>query len=261
MRLLGSIKNKVITNLSLVLLTGIIFFSLALVSCKKAADRNCWKSSGKMVELEVILGDFNEVEIFEHLSIRLIQDTLSKAIVKGGENLVRKIKFQQNLQKLTLSNENKCRFLRYKNGNIHIDLHYIELSEIYFQGTDSLVANDTLHFSNLKITIKDGAGSIHLKVKGNTMNIENPHGWGDITLGGALRAIRLDIDGNGYFDTRNLWVEDSISVLSKSSVLSFLGANTKKLKAELNGSGDIWYFGTPSILLKNEYGKGRLIAK
>jgi hypothetical protein len=259
MRLKGCIQTLGVSNPFI--LMGTLWLSFAFGSCKKAADRNCWKSSGKQVELEVLLNDFSELEIYEHLSIKLIQDTVTKAIVKGGENLVGKINFQHNIQKLTISNDNKCRFLRYKNGRIHINLHYKELSELYFQGTDSLVASDTLTFNNLKITIKDGAGSIHLKVKGNTMNIENPHGWGDIHLAGTLRAIRLDMDGNGYFDTRNLFVTDSIAVLSKSSVLSLLGANTKKLKAELNGAGDIWYFGAPDILLKNEYGKGRLIAK
>ena len=33
------------------------------------------------------------------------------------------------------------------------------------------------------------------------------------------------------------------------------------MKVELNGEGDLWYYGNPTILLKNEYNSGRVIKK
>ena len=34
-----------------------------------------------------------------------------------------------------------------------------------------------------------------------------------------------------------------------------------KLKAEINGIGDIWYYGNPTSIIKQEYGKGLLVDK
>jgi hypothetical protein len=240
----------------------LLFLVIAsFVSCKKAEDRTCWKSSGKTSEREVFVNDFSRLEVFEHLAVRLVKDTVCKAVIKGGEHLLKLIEITEKDDFLVLENKNRCRFLRYKNGQINIELHYKTLSEIYFRGTDSLISNDVLEFNQFKITLQDGAGSINLRVNGNSMNIENPHGWGDITLKGNLNSLRLDMDGNGFFNTRQLVVSDSINVLSKSSVISFLNAQTPKLKAEVSGSADIWCFGVPNILLKNEYGKGKLVFK
>ncbi|NCA21131.1 MAG: hypothetical protein EBS86_08345, partial [Crocinitomicaceae bacterium] len=75
------------------------------------------------------------------------------------------------------------------------------------------------------------------------------------------KFFRVDIDGSGYFDTRELQVQDSISILSISPILSKINAENCKLKVELNGEGDLWYYGIPTILLKNEYSNGRVINK
>ena len=100
-----------------------------------------------------------------------------------------------------------------------------------------------------------------LYLNAKSVNFLIPHGWGDFILKGFTKTFRVDIDGSGYFDTRELQVQDSISILSISPILSKINAENCKLKVELNGEGDLWYYGIPTALLKNEYSKGRVINK
>jgi hypothetical protein len=69
------------------------------------------------------------------------------------------------------------------------------------------------------------------------------------------------MDGYGTFDARQMLVSDSISVMYASNGISYLRANQLKLKAELSSSGDIWYYGIPTMTYKIRYGSGDLIQK
>ena len=65
--------------------------------------------------------------------------------------------------------------------------------------------------------------------------------------------------GDGRFDCRNLKVNQSIQWITSSSVDHYLSAPGIPLQVELNGIGNIFYHGTPSLIQKSRYGSGDLI--
>jgi hypothetical protein len=67
------------------------------------------------------------------------------------------------------------------------------------------------------------------------------------------------MSGNGYFDSRNFIVQDSISVISNSSTISKLNTDSCILKAQLKSIGDVWYYGYPLQIWKEEFGAGKLV--
>lgn len=237
-----------------------MLISFIAFSCKKANERTCWKGSGNKASKTIQVGDFSKLKLREHLKYELIQDSLFQVEINGYENLNDLISTEIVDGELTIQNHNKCNFLRYKKSDITVKVHFKNLSEITFMGSDSLTNIGTLHFDFMKISLDEGGGSMRLNVLGNSMNVENPHGWGDITLEGQLDHIRLDMDGDGYFDTRNLTVNEA-SVLTKTSSLCKLNGNGAKLKVEINNTGDIWYYGIPTAIYTHLYGTGKLIHK
>jgi lipopolysaccharide export system protein LptA len=54
-------------------------------------------------------------------------------------------------------------------------------------------------------------------------------------------------------------VKDSITVVSATQGPVHINADQAKLKAETNGSGNIYYRGAPSSMAFNKYGLGDLI--
>jgi len=234
---------------------------LLFCNCKKANERTCWKSAGEQSSKVIPVAAFEKLELYEHIKYTLIQDSLDFIEIKAGKNLIDLIDVSSTNSILKIENLNRCNFLGYQKRKVTVEIHVRNLKEIYFKGTDSLVNKGVLSFDNLNVEIEDGAGSINFILNANSVNFLVPHGWGDFTLKGFTKTFGVDIDGSGYFDTRELQVQDSISVISISPILSKINAENCKLKVELNGEGDLWYYGIPTILLKNEYSKGRVFSK
>jgi hypothetical protein len=240
---------------------ALFFLISVLFACKKPNERACWKSAGEQTAKVIPVANFSKLELYEHIKYTLIQDSMDFIEIKAGRNLIDLIDVASLNSVLKIENKNKCNFLGYKKRKVEVEIHFKSLTAIYFKGTDSLIGKGKLNFDKLTVEIEDGAGSLSFDLNANGLNFLNPHGWGDFTLKGATKSLRVDVDGSGYFDTRGLEVQDSIAVISLSPISSKVNAASCKLKVELNGEGDLWYYGIPSILLKNEYSKGRVIDK
>lgn len=241
------------------LLLLVLFFQAS--SCKKAENRSCLKTAGKQITKIIPLSEFNEMELHQRLKIELIPDTSSFLEIVAGENLVNFIDWSITDSKLEIWNRNKCPYLRYKNGDVTLRIHFVELSKLIYWGSELLTNTDTIQTNHLDVLMNDGAGDLNLNVLANSINIQNPHGFANLFLKGSCNYLRLDIDGNGCFDARGMQVQDSISVMYASNGRSFLSTNQLKIKAELSNSGDIWAYGVPSIIQKVRYATGDLIFK
>lgn len=239
----------------------LLLLFLQVTSCKKPENRSCWKGAGSSISKIIVLPDFQQMEIHQRLKIELIQDSVSFMEVIAGENLVNFIDWKVVDGKLEIWNRNKCPFLRYKNDELTLKIHFSALSKLIYWGSELLTSKDTIQTNHLDVLMNDGAGDLNLTVVANSINVVNPHGFSNISLGGTCNFLRLDIDGYGRFDARQMQVTDSISLMYASNGISYLSANQVKLKAELSSTGDIWYYGQPSVIEKIRYSSGDLIQK
>jgi hypothetical protein len=238
----------------------LLFILLLVFSCKKPDERACLKKSGENTKKIVNPGAFTQVYLKEHLNYVMVQDTTNYVVIDGGENLVGFVDCSIVYGQLVISNNNKCKFLRYKTGKITVEIHFINLTSLVYQGTELLTNRNNWNFDQMSIVLKDAAGSMNLtNFSGNKLNLVNSHGWGDITLDGSVNYFRAEMEGNGYFDSRNFSVLDSISVISNSSTISKLNSANCLLKAQLKAMGDVWYVGFPNQVWKEELGSGKLI--
>lgn len=232
---------------------------LSILSCQKPEDRACWKFVGEETELEILLDSFDKLMLHEHLEYVLVQDSLEKVVIKGGQNLVNFVKAEVTDGLLDLSNENKCNFLRSYKKKIVVEIHFKELINIHFEGTEALSNIGTLEFNWLTFMIRDGAGSVRLNFNAESIHAVITHGYGDFTFTGSTKKANLNIRSNGFCDTYGLAIIDSLTVISNTQGITKINANNTKLKAQIDAAGDILYKGNPSSLKLNKYGDGELI--
>ena len=67
----------------------LVYFVLAMVlffSCKKSNQRKCFKKEGELIFKEINLPSFEHLLLKENIEFVLIQDTIEKIIIEGGEN-------------------------------------------------------------------------------------------------------------------------------------------------------------------------------
>lgn len=236
--------------------------SLLVTSCKKAEDRTCFKSTGKETELAIPLPDFDKLFLREHIEFVMIQDSTDQLVIKGGENLVKHITWNIDQDKvLEIKNKNKCSFLRKLNKRVMVEIHFTNMSNIHFEGTEPLTNRDTLFMPYFTLLIRDGAGPVKLNFNSIGISADISHGWGDYTLAGKTQYARIAARSNGFCDVLNLKVRDSLTVSSETSGLIKVNANGIPLRGNIKTNGDIWYYGVPTLIDVNRTGSGKLISK
>ena len=244
---------------------GIITLLVAIfliVGCKKKEDKSCLKSTGEMASKEVVLDAFDKLYMGPHLKYELVQDTVNKVVLKGGAYLLNGISLQiDDENRLVITNENNCAFLRPYDEIVVVEIHFVNLININFEGTQEVLCEDTLAVTDLSLTIRDGAGHFNLKVHGNSLDLLITHGWGNYTVAGIVNYAKFNLNSNGFGDAYNLQVNNELIAISSTVGIMKIRADNCDLLAETNQTGDIWYKGAPNIVAYNQYGSGALINK
>lgn len=237
----------------------ICFPVLCLISCSKAEDRSCVKSAGEESSLTIDLESFDQLFLREHLEYVLIQDSVEKVVLKGGKNLLNFVEANVTDGLLEISNQNKCNFLRSYKKKIKVEIHFKSLSNIHFEGTESLTNSDTLQFQWMTILIRDGAGPVKLNFNAESIVAVVSHGWGDFTFNGTVKNANLTVRSNGFCDVYGMKVQDTLIAISKTQGSMKVNADNCIFKAQIDEDGDIFYKGLPSYKSLNRYGTGELI--
>jgi hypothetical protein len=231
---------------------------LALASCKKAEDRRCLKSTGADTELEIPVAAFNRMYLGPHVAYVLIQDSLDKVVIKGGKNLVKHIDVSVSDQLLSVTNKNRCAFLRNAKHELVVEVHCTSVINIHYEGTEYLKSVGTIRSDYLAMLIRDGAGPVDLTVQAIHIEADISHGWGDYTLHGTTQTARIGAHSNGYCDVYDLEITDSVYVASDTPGNVRLNANGIPLAGFIKGSGNIWYKGIPASIAVVITGDGKV---
>ena len=235
------------------------FIVLVFSACKKPENRPCWKTAGEETELTIAVEPFTKMFLKEHVEFVLVQDTIEKVVLTGGKNLLNFIAVSVSDQTLEISNENKCTFFRSYDKKVKAEIHFKSIENIHYEGSESLTNKGKLNFSWLTLLIRDGAGPVNLNFDALVVIATISHGWGDFTFTGNVNYANFNVWSNGFCNTYGLNVKDSITVVSSTQGPVHINADQVKLKAETNGSGNIYYRGVPSSMTFNKYGLGELI--
>ncbi len=251
------IRFKKMTRIALMFM---LIFSFS--ACKKAENRRCFKTVGSEATKTLILPTFDKLLLKEHIEYVLIQDSTNQLIIRGGENVINFIAWElDDENRLKIENKNKCSFLRKLSNKIIVEIHYTEVNDIHFEGTENLTNVGTLKGSYLSLLIRDGAGSVNLNLDVPLTYADISHGWGDYTFTGKTEYAEIRARSNGYCNVFGLKVRDSIYTSSSTAGTIKLKADGIPLRGELLTNGKIIYRGTPSLIDVKITGTGSLVAE
>jgi hypothetical protein len=234
---------------------------ILISACQKAPQRRCWKSAGNIVWQNATLSFFSYLHLHPHIELTIVQDSLNYIEWQAGEHLQPFLKATIESDTLQLYNLNRCRFLRYKNGNVKAIVHFTSLKELHLDNSESVSSIGAWAQDELVLHLKEGVGPVNLQLFANKAMIRNHYGWQKLNLSGVVKSLFVDLDGSAALNTLDLTVQDSISFRSAAHLSSSISANLVRLKAQLYGEGNLYYAGAPSVLWKTEYGNGRVLPK
>ncbi|NCG29788.1 MAG: hypothetical protein GWP27_04880 [Bacteroidetes bacterium] len=226
------------------------FFS----GCKKS---KCWKGFGEDVKEERVLTDFHTIEIYDNLNLIFTPGPHRKATIECPENLVDFIYTDIEDGVLTITDENKCDFVRGydRDRNIYITGPSLEHVLCYNSGNVSIT--DTVYADYFTFEHWSASGINDLIVKADTVDIKLHTGTGDITAAGKTKQLFLYASSYGYADCYDLETVGALVTL-RSTNNAYVNT-TRRLNASIHSNADIYVLGDPEKVNFEQIGRGELI--
>lgn len=239
---------------------GFLLLILLLFACEKAENRRCLKFKGAVSSKRLELPAFHKLVLKKGIKYVLVQDDTNYLSISGGKNLLNFIEFQEiEAGVIQIENKNKCNFLRKYSSHISVEIHFVDMEEIRFEGTEDLTSRDTLHFQDLKFEVIDACGTFNITLKANKVMADIPFGFGNYILSGVVQNAELGVKSNGFCNTESLEVLNELNVTNDSQGDMYINANQNVIKGSIRWKGNIYYKGE---ILANElvyYDSGKLI--
>lgn len=232
-----------------------------LLACKNADERSCFKSSGTNSKLEFKINpNIDSLFLFDNLEYEFFKSEEAKINIEGGQNVISFIDALEDNGKLTISNENKCNFLRNLSQRIKVQIYLPTLNYLRYEGSSSFTMMDTVESGALRVFIRDGAGPVKLKVNASYLETTVSHGVGNFEIQGKANACYLACNTNSFCDTRKLKIQEWIKVFSNTGGDMLVNTDGAKLNVIINRNGNVKYTGHFTELETQIKGEGELIA-
>ena len=238
--------------------TRVIFLLFIFIwACKPENRCDCFKSNQPVSTEERTLASFQELEILSVFEVRWVKDSTYKALITCGEKLIENISTEIIDSKLVLKNNNKCNWMRSQDKRIVIEVHSPTLKNIYINECCDLISTDTIKTAVLNIDNHAGISTAKINVNCETLYFSVHAGTGNFEVGGYTGVAYYYNNGNSYFNMENCWA-DYLYLKSNSTGQTYVHV-TKELGATVAGRGNVYYYGNPYKIDRDETAEGRLI--
>ena len=234
----------------------LIFF--ASNSCKKENMGDCFKSTGKIVKEPRQVGSFQFIELYDRVNLFISFGSEQSIMVEAGENLQEHISTEVSNNTLTIKNNNRCNWVRSFKKDMTIFLTVSSLKGINCFGSGELRFLDSLSTDKFTIDMYQASGDAYLLLKTDHAELKTHTGTGTITARGTSDYLVAYVGGNGFVDASGTQAKRGLAVAVNTGYIKVNVSD--ELKADISGTGNIEYFGSPNVKLTDN-GKGGLIQR
>ncbi len=239
----------------------IIFLFIAIqFSCN---PKDCFKSTGKIIEQEVSVSNFTEIYVGNEIRVVLKQGVTQKVIIRTGENLIDAVNVEVIDNELRLSDDNGCNYVRdYAVTKILItspNITKIRSSTARIIQSDGILSYPQMTLISEDNTQTDALniGDFDLKVATNRINIV-ANGNSVFKLEGTTNRLVVGFySGSSRFEGENL-LANEVQIIQKSTN-DILVHPLDEITGEIFSIGDVVSFNHPLFVDVQEHYSGQLI--
>jgi len=271
--------NKIILLLVLSLMT------VSLISCQELQNITCFegnkkivtKGNGELTQQDIILADFEGIDFTGSWEVEVHQADYESITITTDENIFPKLIYTIDANKvLKVSNEG-CISPTTQKAIVYMkNIKHIELTgagvinintniktndlKLVINGSGQINSNYDVFTNNLSSDIS-GSGEIKLSkyVEVWNNNQISIAGSGVIELKGKSNNNLIDIAGSGEYSSKDL-IGDNYQIEISGSGIAIVNA-IKNLNIEISGSGEVHFYGNPTVFSKNINGSGEVVKK
>jgi hypothetical protein len=243
---------------------GIILAILLIFGCTSERAPGCLQQSGEIISEEIVVADFEEIQVFDDVKLILEQGPQTKVQIKTGKNLLANISAEVIGNRLELRNESDCKLFREKDL-VEVYVSTLNLTWLHNSSYKKIESRGTLKFPDLWLRSINQErdpeiytnGDFELDLEVENLRITSDH-ISNFYLSGTVENFNLFIaNGDARIEAGELQAQH-IELLHR-------GSNKLILNPRQSISGDIYSFGDviaknrPAQVRVTEHYSGRLI--
>ncbi len=228
------------------------------VSCKKENRFDLIKRTGKETVEERDLVDFTTLLLYHRIDVELVSDTINKAIVTAGKNIIGNIPTRIENGILTIEDNNKFKWSRSYDKTLKVELHCKNLRHIKLYGGGNVYNNKTFKGDTLTVEMFASSGNTTLDLDVKVAKSGQHAGPANLTFTGNCRECNVYTIGNGIFHTENLYTSQATLVNNGGTSDCYVNVNGY-FEVQIYYIGNIYYSGNPTVIYSTINGEGKLI--
>jgi hypothetical protein len=182
------------------------------------------------------VGDFDTVKVFDKLSVKLVQSSENKVVIKGARESEVEVVNKKGILKLRMP------FPKLLSGNdLDITLYYKHLELIDVNEGANVTSTEAIKATSFKVSAQEGA-TIDVNLDVDKLKVSSVSG-GSITLTGKAANQDASLGAGGYLLASKLSTSQttvSVSAGGKADV----NASTL-VDAKVSAGGSIYIYGKP----------------
>jgi hypothetical protein len=240
------------------LYSGIVLLLIltTLTNCGKDSLFDCFKSAAKTVTEERTAVPFNYIILKNNLNLYITQDSRHSIRVEAGKNLQNGIKTDIINNTLTISNENRCNWIRSYDKPLNVYVSVVILDSIQYRSSGDIQTLNTIINDSIKLDVCEGGGSIYLHLNTIKSRLSVHNCTVDLTVAG-VSTVNF-ISSNGYGPVYCLDLDTKYTYMNNNSTNDCYVRASIVLDAKIENAGNIYYAGNPTITAQIT-GSGKLI--
>lgn len=240
------------------------FLIFLITSCDSEDSGDCFQKAGAIEQYEISVSTFSKILVNERVELIIKDGPIEKVILETGKNLFNDVSINVIDNKLIVSNNNKCNFIR-EYGITKIYVTSPNITEIRNSSELTVTSDGALSFPNLTLLTEDwksdylNIGDFNIEVNNTSTRIVS-NGISNFFIEGNTTNLNIVFaSGDSRFEGENL-IASNITISSKSTN-DILVNPQNKIEGNIYSLGDVISFNEPAIINVTEHYKGKLIFK
>lgn len=237
---------------------------MVLAFCCDSEDANdCIQTAGNIVQLEVEVIDFERILVNRNIELILSQGPEHRVTIETGENLINDVKAEVMGNRLVLTNNNICNYVR-AYGITKVYVEAPNVTEIRNSSQYEVSSNGIITYPMLSLISEDFNENIEFTVGDYNLTINNQNlritsnGLASFYIEGSTENLSVNFfAGDGRFQGQDL-VAQNVTIYHRGSN-DMIVHPIQSLSVELRGTGNVIALNEPPIVSVEQFYIGQLI--
>ncbi|MPM07124.1 hypothetical protein SDC9_53430 [bioreactor metagenome] len=235
----------------------LFIISLFLLSCSDD-KAGCFSSSGDQDVITIPLSpEVDSIASSGRMRVYFIQDSLNEIEISGGSNVIKGIRCSENNNRLEISDENTCNWVRRLDRIPVVTVHYTSLRCFEAGNYYDNLFLEPHQGDSILIEYWNGSGKTTFVGDVDRAYFKINAGAGSIEGSGTADYCYIYHSGGGKINCSALYSTDALVSNGSNNDISI--SVSRSLFCDIRRTGNIFYSGEPSDITRVGLGPGQLI--